>query len=319
VRSKYASGPARPPPTPSALYVTSVSLRYACWHVAGLPPRLPSPPLRKTRRFALRPPLSAAASSLSGRAGPFSGPPIESGRIDRSTTKGAQYIVARLHSGARRGHGRGNENQGEGREEARERREERRRGLGGVEVEVGWGGGEEGKRRGCRGVAASCNESHKRKRSHVILNEGPLRASPSVLTEPPPLFGGPPPPPLAVLLVIISPSPSLFIGVSHPFLSPRVPFGVPPLYSPPCPPPRVPRRLGSLFIFISFGLVCGSRLGTVITEYPPLTSSTLVVLSLGLLPLVYHPLIPPPVPPPPLRHSLLSFANAPGRRRHDDV
>jgi len=127
-------------------------------------------------------------------------------------------------------------------------------------------------------------------------------------------------------------SPSRPFRFHHPFppplfrrfpplsLSPRPVRRAPPFFPPPRPPPpRVPRRLGSLFIFISFGLVCGSRLGTVITEYPPLTSSTLVVLSLGLLPLVYHPLIPPPVPPPPLRHSLLSFANAPGRRRHDDV
>jgi len=136
---------------------------------------------------------------------------------------------------------------------------------------VGWGGGEEGKRRGCRGVAASCNESHKRKRSHVILNEGPLRASPSVLTEPPPLFGGPPPPllpsfSLSSLLLPLSLSafPTHFSLLA--FRSACLRF-IPPPPSPPPPPPPPP--------------------------------PTLVVLSLGLLPLVYHPLIPPPVPPPP--------------------
>jgi len=110
---------------------------------------------------------------------------------------------------------------------------------------------EEGKQRGCRGVAASCNESHKRKRSHVILNEGPLRASPSVLTEPPPLLGAP----LAVLLVIISPSPTLFIGVSLPFLSPRLPLGVPPLYSFPLPPPSLPGCLVGSDLCLSLSLL----------------------------------------------------------------
>ena len=150
-------------------------------------------------------------------------------RVDRSTTKGVQYIVrdciaVHIVDAAC------NENQ----EKGRKRKSLRRRRDAGA----GEAGG--GKRRGCR-VAASCNELHKRKRSHVILNEGLLR----LLCPHPPLFES---------SFLISLSLSLTTSAFFSFPSfPVSAFGVPPLYS----FPRLgARRLESLFIFISFGLVC---------------------------------------------------------------
>lgn len=124
----------------------------------------------------------------------------------------------------------------------------------------------EGKRRGCR-VAASCNELHKRKRSHVILNEGLLRF-PSTL-------------PFLILLLTSSFFSSLSHGLSllPSFLSCVRPACLRFILPPPLPPVRAlvgPNLCLSLSLLVWF---VGSRLGTVITEYPPLTSGTLVVLS----------------------------------------
>lgn len=114
--------------------------------------------------FTFRLPLSATASSLSGPQGEgFLRPFDQIDRVDRSTTKDVQYIVLDCIAVHVVDATMCNENQKKERkrkslrrttEEEQERRRE--------------------KRRSCR-VAASCNELHKRKRSHVILNEARLR------------------------------------------------------------------------------------------------------------------------------------------------
>lgn len=132
-------------------------------------------------RFAFRLPLSAAASSLSGLRGGVSLRPFDRiDRVDRSTTKGVQYIVRDCIAVHVVDAASCNENQ-----EKKRKRKSRLRGATqrGGEGE-GRRGKRRGKRRGCR-VAASCNELHKRKRSHVILNEGLLR----LLCPHPPLSG----------------------------------------------------------------------------------------------------------------------------------
>lgn len=98
--------------------------------------------------------------------------------------------------------------------------------------------------------APSFNEQHKRKRSHVILNEGP-----SSLPVPScSLFL---PSSLVHLLVV-----SIFFRLLLPY--------------------SFPRQLVGSNLCLSLSLLVwfvGSRLGTVITGYPALTSVTLVVLS----------------------------------------
>lgn len=181
-------------------------------------------------RFAFRLPLSATASSLSNpQIGSFSGPSIESiDRVDRSTTKGVQYIVRDCIAVHVVDAAACNENQ----EKERKRKSLRRTRKSGTEKK------KEGEReRGCRG-AASCNELHKRKRSHVILNEGLLR----LLCPHPPLSG--PSFPISLSL-------SFSFTMIALFLSFRVRRASALFF-----PPPDGRRLESLFIFISFGLVC---------------------------------------------------------------
>lgn len=103
----------------------------------------------------------------------------------------------------------------------------------------------ETKMNGTTRCAPSFNEQHKRMRSHVILNEDPSFLPPSFLA---PFFSS------------SSSSSSLLSSSPHSF----------------------PRQLVASNLCLSLSLsvwFVGSRLGRVITGYPPLTSVTLVVLS----------------------------------------
>lgn len=180
-------------------------------------------------------------------------------RVDRSTTKGVQYIV-RLHSGARGGcGGTSNENQEEERKRKSLRgttRKSRRGEEGGREEAVA-----------LRRVATSCTKGSDR--TSYLTRACCASSVPTHLS--------PGPSSLISLFLTTIPSSS--------FLSFRVRRAS--AYSFPRPGARRRSNLClSLSLLVWF---VGSRLGTVITEYPPLTSGTLVVLS----PPLAHLLLPP--------------------------